>query len=81
MRSGSPEPIRDDDRDNWPTRSGDTDRDQVKGSKKRYHDRGPSRAEDLAMDEISGRLEDAKVGLLVDPEVDGLLAGVDAIET
>jgi hypothetical protein len=80
-RSRSPERFVDEGRGSPPTHRDDANRDQVKGTMKRYHDRSASRAEEFEIDELVGRLEDARVGLSNDEDVDVLLAGIGAMET
>ncbi|KAF2683615.1 hypothetical protein K458DRAFT_39890 [Lentithecium fluviatile CBS 122367] len=47
--------------------------------RKSYRDRSPLKNEALVFDELAERLNDAKVGLLVDGEVDALIEGLEDI--
>jgi len=83
-RSRSPDRFGDEGRDLSPVRyiQLGADRDQSKGSQTRYRDHSVAReGENFVMNELAGRLEDAKVGLVEDKDVDGLLVGIGAIST
>jgi hypothetical protein len=45
----------------------------------RHRGRGSSRDDDDALDELADRLEDVRVGLTEDRDIDGLLAGIDGM--
>jgi hypothetical protein len=82
-RSRSPERFEEEGRVLSPDHYGQLgeNRDHLRESDNRYHDRKASREEEscILIDELAARLEDAKVGLVEDDDVEGLLMGMRAI--